>query len=59
VKYWRSRHGHYQTALSLSAQVAAQAELIVSNLRQTNYQHTEHIGVDRGIYDCDGFVGLS
>ena len=40
-------------ALSLSAQVAAQAEFIVSNLRQTDYQHTEHIDVDRGIYDCD------
>jgi hypothetical protein len=47
-------------ALSLSAQVAAQAELTVSNLRQTNYQHTEHIDVDRGIYDCDcnGFAGF-
>jgi len=30
------------TALSLPAQVAAQAELIVSNLQQTDYQHTEH-----------------
>jgi hypothetical protein len=36
-------------ALSLPAQVAAQAEFIVSNLRQTDYQHTEHIDVDRGI----------
>ncbi len=47
-------------ALSLSAQVAAQAEFIVSNLLQTNYQHTDHIDVDRGIYDCDcnGFAGF-
>jgi len=47
-------------ALSLPTQVAAQAEFIVSNLRQTDYQHTEHIDVDRGIYDCDcdGFVGF-
>ena len=48
-------------ALSLPAQVAAQAELTVSNLRQTNYQHTEHIDVDGGIYDCDcnGFAGFA
>jgi hypothetical protein len=46
--------------LSLPGQIATQAEFIVNNLRQTDYQHTENIDVDRGIYDCDcnGFVGF-
>jgi hypothetical protein len=46
--------------LTLPDQVAAQAEFIVNNLRQTDYQHAEHIDVDRGIYDCDcnGFAGF-
>jgi hypothetical protein len=46
--------------LSLLEQVAWQAEFIVNNLRQTDYQHIEHIDVDRGVYDCDcnGFVGF-
>jgi hypothetical protein len=60
-RYAEPRQGQDEKgSLSLSAQVAAQAELIVSNLQQTNYQHTEHIDVDRGIYDCDcdGFVGF-
>jgi DNA-binding CsgD family transcriptional regulator len=46
--------------LLLPGQVAWQAEFIVNNLRQTDYQHAENIDVDRGIYDCDcnGFVGF-
>jgi hypothetical protein len=46
--------------LPLPQQIAAQAELIVNNLEQTDYQYTEQIDVDQGIYDCDcnGFVGL-
>jgi hypothetical protein len=46
--------------LSLPEQVAWQAEFIVNNLEQTDYQHVEKIDVDRGIYDCDcnGFVGF-
>jgi hypothetical protein len=46
--------------LSLPEQVAWQAEFIVNNLRQTDYQFTESIDVDRGVYDCDcnGFVGF-
>jgi hypothetical protein len=46
--------------LSLPGQIAAQAEFIVNNLQQTDYQHTENIDVDLGIYDCDcnGFVGF-
>jgi hypothetical protein len=46
--------------LSLPGQVAWQAEFIVNNLRQTDYQFSENIDVDRGIYDCDcnGFVGF-
>jgi hypothetical protein len=40
--------------------MATQAEFIVSNLQQTDYQHTENIDVDRGVYDCDcnGFVSF-
>jgi len=46
--------------LSLPGQVAWQAEFIVNNLQQTDYQFSEKIDVDRGIYDCDcnGFVGF-
>jgi hypothetical protein len=46
--------------LSLSEQVASQAEFIVNNLRQTDYQHIEKIDVDRGVYNCDcnGFVSF-
>jgi hypothetical protein len=46
--------------VSLSQQVAWQAESIVNNLRQTDYQFNENIDVDRGVYDCDcnGFVGF-
>jgi hypothetical protein len=39
--------------LTLSQQVAAQAEFIVNNLRHTVYTYTEKIDVDAGIYDCD------
>jgi len=48
------------TQLSLPGQMAAQAELIVNNVKQTDYQHTEKVDVDRGIYDCDcnGFVSI-
>jgi hypothetical protein len=44
--------------LSLAEQVAWQAEFIVNNVQQTDYQHKDNIDVDRGIYDCDcsGFV---
>jgi hypothetical protein len=46
--------------LTLPQQIAAQAEFIVNNLEQTDYQYTEQIDVDRGIYDCDcnSFVGF-
>jgi hypothetical protein len=46
--------------LPLPQQIAAQAEFIVNNLEQTDYQYTEQIDVDLGIYDCDcnGFVGF-
>lgn len=46
--------------LSLPQQLASQAEFIVNNLQQTDYQHTENIDVDRGVYDCDcnGFVSF-
>jgi hypothetical protein len=39
--------------LSLADQVAEQAELIVNSLLQTDYQYTENIDVDNGVYDCD------
>jgi hypothetical protein len=39
------------TQLSLPDQLASQAEFIVNNLRQTDYQHPEKVDVDRGIYD--------
>jgi hypothetical protein len=46
--------------LSLSQQIAWQAEFIVNNIQQTDYQHVDNIDVDRGVYDCDcnGFVGF-
>jgi hypothetical protein len=46
--------------LSLPQQLASQAELIVNSLQQTDYQHTDNIDVDRGVYDCDcnGFVSF-
>jgi hypothetical protein len=46
--------------LSLPEQIAAQAELIVNSVRQTDYQHTDKIDVDLGTYDCDcnGFVAF-
>ncbi len=39
--------------LPLAGQVAEQAEFIVNNLQQTDYQYTDNIDVDNGIYDCD------
>jgi hypothetical protein len=46
--------------LTLSQQVASQAEFIVNNLRHTVYTYTEKIDVDSGVYDCDcnSFVGF-
>lgn len=45
---------------SLPEQLATQAEFIVNNLEQTDYQHKDHIETDKGIYDCDcnGFVAF-
>jgi GH18 family chitinase len=44
----------------LPRQLASQAESIVNDLEQTDYQHTDNIDVDLGIYDCDcnGFVSF-
>jgi hypothetical protein len=44
----------------IPAQIASQAEFIVENLQHTDYQHTDNIDVDSGVYDCDcnGFVGF-
>jgi hypothetical protein len=39
--------------LSLAEKVAGQAEFIVNSLQQTDYQYTENIDADNGIYDCD------
>ena len=39
--------------LSLAGQVAEQAEFIVNNLQQTDYQYTDNIDVENGVYDCD------
>jgi hypothetical protein len=39
--------------VSLADQVAEQAEFIVNNLRQTDYQYTENIDAAYGVYDCD------
>jgi hypothetical protein len=47
------------TQLSLPSQLAAQAELVVNSLKQTDYQHVEKVDVDRGIYDCDCNAFLS
>ena len=51
---------HTVMKLSLPGQIATQAEFVVNNLQQTDYQHTDNIDVDRGIYDCDcnGFVSF-
>ncbi len=38
---------------SLISQLAQQAELIVDTLEQTQYQYTESIDPDDGVYDCD------
>src|SRR5271168_4524132 len=44
----------------LPQQLAWQAEFIVNNLQQTDYQHRQNIDVTDGIYDCDcsGFVSF-
>src|SRR5271155_5288789 len=41
-------------------QLASQAQSIVNNLEQTDYQHHDNIDVDNGIYgrDCNGFAGF-
>jgi hypothetical protein len=39
--------------LSLADQVAEQAEFIVNNLQQTDYQYTDNIDVGNGVYGCD------
>src|ERR1700691_2478918 len=39
--------------LSLAGQVAEQAEFIVNNLLQADYQYNENIDVENGVYDCD------
>ena len=46
--------------ISLAAQAAAQAELIVNNLQQTDYQYTENIDAGSGVYDldCSQFANL-
>lgn len=46
--------------LSLPHQVASQAEFIVNNFQQSDYQHKDNIDVDRGVYDCDcnGFAAF-
>jgi len=46
--------------LSLTGQMAAQAQFIVDSLQQTDYQHTEKVDVDRGVYDvdCNAFVSF-
>ena len=45
--------------MRLSQQIVAEAESIVDTVRQTDYQHTQHIDAAEGVYDCDcnGFVG--
>jgi hypothetical protein len=42
-----------ESEFSLADQVAEQAEFIVNNLQQTDYQYTENIDADNGVYDCD------
>jgi hypothetical protein len=46
--------------MTLPQQIASKAESIVNSLVQTDYQHTELIDPNAGIYDCDcnGFVGF-
>jgi hypothetical protein len=46
--------------MTLPDQIASKAESIVNTLKQTDYQHDEHIDVGAGVYDCDcnGFVGF-
>jgi hypothetical protein len=46
---------------TLREQLAWQAEFIVNNLKQTDYQYNEDINADEGIYDCDcsEFVGFA
>jgi hypothetical protein len=45
--------------MTLTEQIADQAESIVNTLTQTDYQHADNIKPAAGIYDCDcnGFVG--
>ena len=47
------------TIMILSQQIVARAKSIVETVRQTDYQHTQHIDATAGVYDCDcnGFVG--
>jgi hypothetical protein len=44
----------------LAEQLALQAEFIVETLDETQYQYTESIDPEAGVYDCDcnGFVGF-
>jgi len=44
----------------LPSHLAAQAELIVNTLQQTDYQYVEYIDAANGVYDCDcnSFVGF-
>jgi len=44
--------------MTLPEKIAALAESTVATLKQTDYQHVDHIDVAAGIYDCDcnGFV---
>jgi hypothetical protein len=44
--------------MTLTEQIAEQAESIVNTLTQTDYQHADNIDPAAGIYDCDcnGFV---
>ena len=43
----------------LPHELAAKAESIINSVSQTDYQHTDNIDPDAGVYDCDcnGFVG--
>jgi hypothetical protein len=45
--------------ITLTGQMAEQAESIVNTLTQTDYQHSDNIVPTAGIYerDCNGFVG--
>jgi hypothetical protein len=46
--------------MTLPQDIASKAEKIVESLKQTDYQHIDHIVVANGIYDCDcnGFVAF-